>query len=81
MTKASTPRSAWDRDVLPQGDDKAAAVQQMFDSIGRLRLVNRIMTYSLIIHSYFSGDASGLVVEPLTPSRLSHPLLLTALYQ
>ncbi len=43
MTKA-----AWDRETLPQGDEKAEAVRQMFDTIApRYDLVNRIMTFRL----------------------------------
>jgi len=42
------PREAWDRDTLPQGDEKATAVRQMFDTIApRYDLINRIMTFRL----------------------------------
>jgi demethylmenaquinone methyltransferase / 2-methoxy-6-polyprenyl-1,4-benzoquinol methylase len=41
-------KRTWDRDTLPQGEEKVQAIRQMFDAIApRYNTVNRIMTFRL----------------------------------
>ncbi len=41
----------WDRDTLPEGEEKVQAVREMFDAIApRYDMVNRVMTFRLDVH-------------------------------
>jgi demethylmenaquinone methyltransferase/2-methoxy-6-polyprenyl-1,4-benzoquinol methylase len=58
----SATSRAWDRRDLPQGDEKVAAVREMFDTIApRYDLVNRVMTFRLDVRWRRAAvDALGL---------------------
>jgi demethylmenaquinone methyltransferase / 2-methoxy-6-polyprenyl-1,4-benzoquinol methylase len=62
--------AAWDRDTLPQGDEKRDAVRDMFDAIApRYDLVNRVMTFRLDVRwrrqavRALALPAGGLVLD------------------
>ena len=59
---STAARAAWDSDELPEGQAKAHAVREMFDTIApRYDLLNRIMTFRLdSIHATGRRAANAL---------------------
>jgi demethylmenaquinone methyltransferase/2-methoxy-6-polyprenyl-1,4-benzoquinol methylase len=48
IVRSGSKATSWDRESLPEGDEKVRAVRDMFDAIApRYDLVNRIMTFRL----------------------------------
>lgn len=59
-----TTNAAWDRDTLPEGEEKKRAVRDMFDAIApRYDLVNRIMTFRLDVR-WRRRTVRDLALEP-----------------
>jgi demethylmenaquinone methyltransferase/2-methoxy-6-polyprenyl-1,4-benzoquinol methylase len=64
IVRSGSKAASWDRESLPEGDDKVRAVRDMFDAIApRYDLVNRVMTFRLDVR-WRRRAVRALALEP-----------------